>query len=109
MDLRSVKYLCKIVIKYKKHDKKARDTMILLKIAVCDDNREDLETIQKKVSRILFSRAEYTITCYRDGTELVRAIEEGRFDSDLVLLDIHMKRLFSLTYHLKSVYIHQYE
>ncbi len=67
--------------------------MILLKIAVCDDSQEDLKAIQQAVSRILFSRAEYEIVCYRDGMELVRAIEEGKFDSDLVLLDIHMKKM----------------
>lgn len=65
--------------------------MILLKIALCDDSREDLERIRSSVSRILFSRAEYEITCYQDGLELVKAVEGGTFDCDLIFLDVNMQ------------------
>lgn len=65
----------------------------VLKIAVCDDDREHLKMIEKEAGKALFARTEYSFTSYQDGAEVVRAVEEGRFDCDLLLLDIHMKEM----------------
>lgn len=61
-----------------------------LKIAVCEDNPEHTRHIRELAEHILFSRTEYEFTEYRNGAELVHAIEQNQFHSNLILLDIHM-------------------
>lgn len=64
----------------------------MLTIGICEDNESDRSLLQDMVSHIMFSVAEIRIRLFSTGRELLQSIDTGQFDSDLLLLDIHMPK-----------------
>lgn len=62
----------------------------MLRIAICDDDPEIRKKIYDLASRVLFKYSELDFYYYRDGNEVVSAIEKREFQAELLLLDIHM-------------------
>jgi len=63
----------------------------MLRIGICDDNRNDLNRIHDLVSKTLFSVEEIQILEYGSGKELLKKLEEDPKICDLLLLDICME------------------
>ena len=68
----------------------------MLKIAVCDDDLENREEIKKIIGNILFDIVEIKIDSYSDGIEIIEKINKNCFESDLIILDINMKKIDGL-------------
>lgn len=63
----------------------------MLKIGICEDQKNMTTEIRSVLSKCLFSSADYTVSEYTDGTQVIEAVENQSFQEDLLLLDIHMK------------------
>ena len=73
----------------------------MVRIAICDDNREDSAMIQREIERIyrpLFAmnQSEYEIILYETGNDLVRDID-AVLDYHMLFLDIDMPGINGLT------------
>lgn len=70
----------------------------MLKIAVCDDEREVREYLSSKIYDILAAEdLDGSVTLFPDGAPLVKAYEAGEAGFDLLFLDITMKDCDGLT------------
>ena len=63
----------------------------MLQIALCDDDKKDLERISEIVSKTLFDVEDIQIRSYDSGKALIDALEENPGSVDLLLLDIGME------------------
>jgi len=63
----------------------------VLHIAICDDNQQHRQEINRLMGKALFARTDFVIDNYDDGRQIIEAIEKKRFFYDLLMLDIHMK------------------
>lgn len=68
----------------------------MLRIALCDENPYHLYEVSAVLMTILFDRIEFDIQSYKNGIELVEAIENKTFTADLLILDINMKKINGL-------------
>ena len=60
------------------------------RIAICDDDRQDIEHINEMVHKILQDEnIESDIFCYNSGSEIIEAMQNG-ISFDLILLDVVM-------------------
>lgn len=62
----------------------------MLQIAICDDERESREEIYDVVMHELFSMDEVEFAFYESGIQIMEDIENEKFCSELLFLDIHM-------------------
>jgi len=62
----------------------------MLKIAICDDNKEHRKEIKNTVSSILFDQDDLEMEAFSDGSDIITLIDNRLFFFDLVLLDIRM-------------------
>lgn len=76
----------------------------MLTIGICEDNQKERQQLRDMVSRICFSREEIQIKLYRSGGEILRQLEEQKFDVNLLLLDIGIPELdgMSLAHELRK-------
>lgn len=65
----------------------------MLKIGICEDDKETSEQLHSVISKILFQYTDMKIQHFSDGEEVLEKIKQGNFKLDLLFLDIHMKRL----------------
>lgn len=63
----------------------------MLRIGICDDSQHDRDLIRDTVGRVLFSYDDIKIAIFTSGQEVITAIEDQTFDSELLLLDIMME------------------
>lgn len=68
----------------------------MIRVGICDDDKEQAINIGEITERSLFKRTEYEIVYFSGGEEVIRAVEEDGFRVDLLLLDIHMNSLDGL-------------
>ena len=70
----------------------------MIRIAVCDDEKEICEYLKKQIGDILAAEdLDGSVTCYLDGAPLAQDYADGKADYDLILLDITMKTCDGLT------------
>lgn len=70
----------------------------MLKIAVCDDEKEIREYLSAEIYNVLAAEdLDGNVTAFSDGAPLVKAYETGEADFDLLFLDITMKGCDGLT------------
>ncbi len=70
----------------------------MIRIAVCDDEKEICAWLSRQIADILAAEdLDGTVECFSDGEPLVRAYETGKAGFDLLLLDITMKGCDGLT------------
>lgn len=62
----------------------------MLQIGICDDDVAVRQEIYELTSKILFKYTEMSFFYYKDGQEVIEALERGTFQVELLLLDIHM-------------------
>ena len=62
----------------------------MLRIGICDDEAAVRQEVYELASRVLFKYTELDFYYYRDGLEVISALEHGEFRAELLLLDIHM-------------------
>ena len=62
----------------------------MLKIAICDDNKEHRREINNIMRHILFDRIEFSIDMFSDGRDIMILIENNLYDFDVIFLDINM-------------------
>jgi DNA-binding LytR/AlgR family response regulator len=62
----------------------------VLRIGICEDNDAHRNEIRQVVSQILFDQIDYSINTFTNGAGILDLIGSGRFDLDLLLLDIKM-------------------
>ena len=62
----------------------------MLRIGICDDDREYREKIHDIVIHSIFSYDDAQVVHYMSGKQVVDDIEKEEFDIDLLLLDINM-------------------
>jgi len=62
----------------------------MLKIAICDDNKEHRREIKKAVTSILFDQDDLEIESFSDGIDVITLINNHLFFFDIILLDIKM-------------------
>ena len=62
----------------------------MLRIAICDDNKEHRKEIKNIVSSILFDQSDLELESFSDGLDVITLIENRLFFFDLILLDIRM-------------------
>lgn len=63
----------------------------MLHIAICDDDKKLQKQIYEASLKLIFSYDEAEYTYYSSGTDLIQAIDAGKFVCDLLFLDIHME------------------
>ena len=63
---------------------------VMLRIAICDDNKEHRKEIRNAVSSILFDLDDLELESFSDGSDVITLINNGLFFFDLILLDIMM-------------------
>ncbi|MBR1866418.1 MAG: LytTR family transcriptional regulator DNA-binding domain-containing protein [Lachnospiraceae bacterium] len=63
----------------------------MLRIGICENDPEQAEQLHNWIDEALFRRTELTITHFACGEEVVAAMEDGTFDSQLLLIEIPMK------------------
>lgn len=68
----------------------------MIKVGICEDDKEQAMRIREIAERGLFKRTEYEIKCFSSGEEVIQACENGGFTVDLLLLDIHMQNVNGL-------------
>ncbi len=64
----------------------------MLTIGICEDQEIELKEIQEMVSRIMFSKADIRISRYASGKAVLEDVQAGKFECNLLLLDIHMAK-----------------
>lgn len=64
----------------------------MLAIGICEDQEIELKEIQEMVSRIMFSKADIRIRRYASGKAVLEEVQSGKFECNLLLLDIHMAK-----------------
>lgn len=62
----------------------------MLQIGICDDDAAVRQEIYELTSKILFKYTELNFYYYRDGQEVIEALERREFQAELLLLDVHM-------------------
>ena len=62
----------------------------MLRIAVCEDNKEHRKEIKRVISNILFEQDDLVIEAFSDGMDVLALIQSNLFVFDLILLDIKM-------------------
>ncbi len=62
----------------------------MLQIGICDDDTAVRQEIYELASKILFKYTELNFYYYKDGQEVIDALERGEFRAELLLLDVHM-------------------
>ncbi|MCM1334614.1 MAG: LytTR family DNA-binding domain-containing protein [Bacteroides sp.] len=62
----------------------------MIKIAVCEDDPDDLERLKPSLDRVRRLFGELTVTEYKSAEELLRDVEDERRTFDLYLLDIYL-------------------
>lgn len=62
----------------------------MLRIGICDDDPKIRKSIYELACKVLFKYTELDFYYYRDGQEVISAIENRSFAAELLLLDIHM-------------------
>ena len=62
----------------------------MLRIAICDDNKEHRKEIKNLVASILFEQDDLEIESFSDGIDITALIDNNLFFFDLILLDIRM-------------------
>lgn len=62
----------------------------MIRLGICDDDREHRKQIYEMASRAIFKYDETEFVYFENGEEVVSAIETGDFLCDLLFLDIHM-------------------
>ncbi len=60
-------------------------------VGICDDNANDLNKVKSIVSHALFDVCDINIITYSTGEDVLRHIEKGDFNCELLLLDIFME------------------
>lgn len=66
----------------------------MLRIILCDDDKNDRELLRQTLGRILFDKEEVCFECYEDGQDLIHVLEKGEHIwADLIFLDITMPGL----------------
>ena len=63
----------------------------MLQIAICDDDKKDLEVIHDCLSNTLFDVEDIQVSRYQSGKELITHLQEDPGGCDLLLLDIGME------------------
>ena len=64
----------------------------MLTIGICEDQEIELKEIQEMVSRIMFSKVDIRISRYASGKAVLEDVQAGKFECNLLLLDIHMAK-----------------
>ena len=62
----------------------------MLKVAICDDNKEHRKEIKNVVTNVLFEQDDLEIESFSDGIDIITLIRNRLFFFDLILLDIKM-------------------
>ena len=62
----------------------------MLRIAICDDDPVIREKLYELSCRVLFKYSELDFCYYRNGNEVIAAIDNNGFQAELLLLDINM-------------------
>lgn len=65
----------------------------MLKIGICEDDKTTREQLHDLIGKILFQYTDMEIVHFSDGDEVIQSIKDGKFQLDLLFLDIHMERL----------------
>lgn len=65
----------------------------MLRIGICDDSQHDRDLIRENVGKALFDYEDIEIAVFTSGQEVIDAIENAIFESELLLLDIMMEPL----------------
>ncbi len=65
----------------------------MLKIGICEDEKETANRLHDILVRVLFSYTEIEIQHFADGFEVIDAIQKDVFHIDLLFLDIHMQTI----------------
>lgn len=69
-------------------------TSSVFRIAVCDDEQYDLEQVIEKTKEILeFEKISYEISPFESSQKLLEAVEEGKEEYHLLILDVLMEEL----------------
>lgn len=64
----------------------------MLRIGICDDDRNTREKLHEVISQTLFQYTDMEFVYYEDGEEVIDALKMNDFNIDLLFLDIHMRR-----------------
>ena len=68
----------------------------MIRVGICEDNKEHATYIREITERSLFKRTEYEISYFSCGEDVIHLFESGKFNVDLLLLDIHMQNVDGL-------------
>lgn len=68
----------------------------MLRVAICDDDQHHREEIYHIICKALFFRTDLEVENFENGIQVIEAIENKKFDFDLLLLDIHMAEMDGL-------------
>lgn len=63
----------------------------MLRIGICDDSQHDRNLIRENVGKALFDYEDIEIAIFTSGQEVIDAIDNETFESELLLLDIMME------------------
>lgn len=64
----------------------------MLRIGICEDDKDTREELHEAISRTLFQYTEMEFVYYEDGNEVIEAVINEQLQLDLLFLDIHMKQ-----------------
>ena len=64
----------------------------MLRIAICDDNKEHRKEIKNAVSNIYFEQDDLMLETFSDGIDILTLVNNSLFAFDLILLDIQMPK-----------------
>lgn len=62
----------------------------MIYIGICDDNCAHREQLMELISKALFRYDDVTFCCYDSGDALIKSIEAGNMECELLFLDIQM-------------------
>lgn len=65
--------------------------MSMLQIAICDDDRKDMDVIHDLVTKAMFDMEEVHVRQFQNGKEMISYLQEHPDGCDLLLLDICMQ------------------
>lgn len=63
----------------------------MLRIGICDDSQHDRNLIRENVGKALFDYEDIEIAIFTSGQEVIDAIDDETFESELLLLEIMME------------------
>lgn len=69
----------------------------MMKIVICDNDKSCCEELREAIHHAIFDDIEVSITCYEDGADLVKILENGeKVKVDLIFLDRMMSNVNGL-------------